>query len=1551
MAEKITIDIEVNGKMQKATVDAKKLRGELDGLDASTKKAGKSQDKYSTGLKGVGEQSANASKNFSKFSAGMGGFVGVYASLAAQLFAISAGFQFLKRAGDLQALKDGQIAYASATGIAMRTLTKDIQAATNAQVTFQDAAQAGAIGTAAGLSADQITRLGSAAADASQILGRDVTDSFNRLVRGVTKAEPELLDELGIILRLNDATAAYALELGKNANELTQFEKSQAVANDVLTQAEEKYSRILEITGRTPNQFAQLGVAFDDVTNDIKELVSTLAGPMAKVLTDTPALAAAAFGLLLTGPLQALGFSFKDIAKDAEESANRQVKAFEAVEEQQKRNRNLLKDRKKDLKNLAQTEVGAGTNSKILQNLAKGGKLYGVDKANLQKALTAAENQLREHGKITSGIFAGRDAKILASFRTTLDQMDTAIDGTVSTWESANLRIRGIWATTTAFIQRGVAAITRGISAVLRIAGFIGLAVFAIQTLRDVLKDPIAADEDEKKFQAQAQAMEMAKERLKSLIQEYKNFEVVQQVNFEFAEPGTELEVLRNSAEATAKMLATTFAPRNMKAFTQGLIDLNVETRKVESSTKNYEKVVKNLTENTPFVSIAAKIGDAVFKTDKFTGGVELLARGFSNIAVQTAKLGNSLGLIDDANTPIYQLGEDSLATQENLRRSVDALDAFRQNAEKFGASNFQVFENFDTLLDIGKRLAAGEAVSAEEAKRFQEEMGGAAMEAQRLGGNLASVEKGAKAVTQALGAVEAKMKGSTQGDALRNAAESQIRTLNAIRDARVDKTRTVEEEKLVSILETQAALGEEIAAHEAKYKQLSLEQQTNSIRNYATMSKTRGNLLRQGDQIAVAGIAEAKAQAEYNRLLNHYKDTEEGITPEIQRQLDLLDATIKFQQKKGKLAEEEFLTLVKQNTILERQEALRDENKIQGAQKIINDGLQKEVQLRRQIMDSRMQIAREGINQAAADAEVANPFFDKEQFIADENLRLEKETYAARAAQIESEYQLKLQQIDLEYTLLDFKREQTMLEMQKLALDLEAQGKGPQAQRAAEMAAKLAGTSFNNAKEAAVAMAQQTKAAALFNLNKGVKDAERVVKALEPIRQIMKTAAGAFEGALNDSINALFDSLSDKTLDLSEKLKEIGRNLLQTIQKAVTQRLLVDPLLNMLGLGTANQAQKIARAHADGASVAATTIGTTFDTGATTIGTAISTALATQIKVCCCDEPGIMDGVALAEFLRKASIPGGGTGEDSGRLPDGTVTGPVFGDVSSHPINQPSGAAQATEETKGFFSSFSDMILGVKADFVTLTEAGTGLGEIGDKLIIGKDVTGGEAYNLSTAGVGSITEGGRVGGLFGGIKDTFKNFSESLGKFFSGDSPFLKSIGDIFGNFGGMFQNLLGSFGNIFSSLGSGLGSLFGSMGGGISSLLGMIPGVGPILGGIGTLFGFKDGGIMDSGRKVPGYATGGIANGSNMGHLAMLHGREAVVPLPNGNSIPVQMQGQGMQNNNVTVNVATDGSTSSSANSSEGANLGQVIAAAVQKELQNQKRAGGILNKHGAA
>ena len=109
------------------------------------------------------------------------------------------------------------------------------------------------------------------------------------------------------------------------------------------------------------------------------------------------------------------------------------------------------------------------------------------------------------------------------------------------------------------------------------------------------------------------------------------------------------------------------------------------------------------------------------------------------------------------------------------------------------------------------------------------------------------------------------------------------------------------------------------------------------------------------------------------------------------------------------------------------------------------------------------------------------------------------------------------------------------------------------------------------------------------------------------------------------------------------------------------------------------------------------------------------------------------------------------------------------------------------------------------------------------------------------------------------------------------------------------------------------------------------------------------KKGGII----RPKEYARGGIAkaitrrDGSG-GYPAILHGAEAVVPLPDGRSIPVNMTGGA---NNITVNVSGSGGGATQTQGRDNEGLGRAIAQAVQAELQNQKRSGGILNPYGAA
>lgn len=56
----------------------------------------------------------------------------------------------------------------------------------------------------------------------------------------------------------------------------------------------------------------------------------------------------------------------------------------------------------------------------------------------------------------------------------------------------------------------------------------------------------------------------------------------------------------------------------------------------------------------------------------------------------------------------------------------------------------------------------------------------------------------------------------------------------------------------------------------------------------------------------------------------------------------------------------------------------------------------------------------------------------------------------------------------------------------------------------------------------------------------------------------------------------------------------------------------------------------------------------------------------------------------------------------------------------------------------------------------------------------------------------------------------------------------------------------------------------------------------------------GFTQDQVLEFAKSVgiDGFATGGIARGPSSGHIEILHGTEAVVPLPNGRSIPVELK-----------------------------------------------------------
>ena len=258
--------------------------GTLKLYEQKTKKAKKAVDKLGTSahtadrrLKGAAQASSGGTKNFSKMAQGInGGLVPAYATLAASLFAIGALFRGLEEAANIKNQTKGMEIFGEATGIAMKGIVADLRAATGGMLDFRNAAQQAQIATAAGFSGDQIMELGKGAKLASVALGRDLTDSFNRLLRGVTKAEPELLDELGIILRIDDATRKYAQANDLVASKLTISQRRAAVFEEVSRQLANNFGAFEDGADGALNSFSRLQVAFSDILKGLTAFIGPL---------------------------------------------------------------------------------------------------------------------------------------------------------------------------------------------------------------------------------------------------------------------------------------------------------------------------------------------------------------------------------------------------------------------------------------------------------------------------------------------------------------------------------------------------------------------------------------------------------------------------------------------------------------------------------------------------------------------------------------------------------------------------------------------------------------------------------------------------------------------------------------------------------------------------------------------------------------------------------------------------------------------------------------------------------------------------------------------------------------------------------------------------------------------------------------------------------------------------------------------------------------------------------------------------------------------------
>lgn len=265
---------------------------QLIGLNGSVSKTGKgfndTENSARKASRAIGDTSGSArgaTRDFAAMAKVGGTLPIMYAAIASNVFVLQSAFEQLKLGDQLNRLEKFGTIVGAQTGTPVQSLAASLQDAVGYAISFEEAMRQASSASAYGFDSKQLEQFGLVARRAAAVLGVDMTDALNRVIKGVSKQEIELLDELGVTIRLNDAYANYVKQLNAtnsgiqyNVNSLSTFQKQQAYANEVIAESTRRFGYLDQVLRATP--WEQFAANADSALRKVQQAAAKYLGPV-----------------------------------------------------------------------------------------------------------------------------------------------------------------------------------------------------------------------------------------------------------------------------------------------------------------------------------------------------------------------------------------------------------------------------------------------------------------------------------------------------------------------------------------------------------------------------------------------------------------------------------------------------------------------------------------------------------------------------------------------------------------------------------------------------------------------------------------------------------------------------------------------------------------------------------------------------------------------------------------------------------------------------------------------------------------------------------------------------------------------------------------------------------------------------------------------------------------------------------------------------------------------------------------------------------------------
>ena len=148
---------------------------------------------------------------------------------------------------------------------------------------FQQANNAMILGVSK--NSDEMAEMFDMAQRLGRALGRDTKSSVESLITGIGRQSRMMLDNIGIVVKSDKAYKAYAKELKKSVDDLTEAERKQAFLNATMEAAREKISRLGGEVPGTVDAFDALSASMENLQARTGKAINEVFVPFMELMT------------------------------------------------------------------------------------------------------------------------------------------------------------------------------------------------------------------------------------------------------------------------------------------------------------------------------------------------------------------------------------------------------------------------------------------------------------------------------------------------------------------------------------------------------------------------------------------------------------------------------------------------------------------------------------------------------------------------------------------------------------------------------------------------------------------------------------------------------------------------------------------------------------------------------------------------------------------------------------------------------------------------------------------------------------------------------------------------------------------------------------------------------------------------------------------------------------------------------------------------------------------------------------------------------------------